>query len=123
MSMKPSSSIRCCFHTWHDAEQITYCIFAFIECEQSALASARFNQMSSTGGTGEGKQRGRAAAAIDQGEQPFLSTLPAPGEAQFLTVLKPCSILLRHVRHRATEFYSILFGARSLLAVPACVCC
>jgi hypothetical protein len=56
---------------------------------------------------------------VTKANNPFLSTLPAPGEAQFLTVLKPCSILLPHVHQRATEFYSILFGARSLLAVPA----
>jgi Cupin len=41
----------------------------------------------------------------------FLSTLAAPGEAQFLTVLKPCSILLPHTHQRANEFYSVLFGA------------
>jgi hypothetical protein len=49
----------------------------------------------------------------------FLATLPGPGEAQFVTVLKPCSILLPHVHPAATEFYSILFGARRLVAVNA----
>lgn len=47
---------------------------------------------------------------VTKGTNPFLSTLAAPGEAQFLTVLKPCSILLPHVHQRANEFYSVLFG-------------
>jgi hypothetical protein len=51
---------------------------------------------------------------VTKANNPFLATLTAPGEAQFLTVLKPCGILLPHVHQRATEFYSILFGARSL---------
>jgi hypothetical protein len=41
----------------------------------------------------------------------FLSTLPNRGTAQFLTVLKPCGILLPHVHQRASEVYSILTGA------------
>jgi hypothetical protein len=51
---------------------------------------------------------------VTKANNPFLATLTEPGEAQFLTVLKPCGILLPHVHQRATEFYSILFGARSL---------
>jgi hypothetical protein len=41
---------------------------------------------------------------------PFLSTLAGAGEAQFLTALKPCSILLPHIHPRANEFYSVIFG-------------
>jgi hypothetical protein len=56
------------------------------------------------------------AAALQQrvtkGSNPFLATLAEPGEAQFLTVLKPCSILLPHNHQRANEFYSVLFGVR-----------
>ena len=48
---------------------------------------------------------------VTKGTNQFLSTLAAPGEAQFLTVLKPCSILLPHVHPRANEFYSVIFGA------------
>jgi mannose-6-phosphate isomerase-like protein (cupin superfamily) len=40
----------------------------------------------------------------------FLSTLAEPGESQFLTVLKPCSILLPHTHQRANEFYTVIFG-------------
>lgn len=47
---------------------------------------------------------------VTKATNPFLSTLAAPGEAQFLTVLKPCSILLPHVHQRANEFYSVIFG-------------
>ena len=48
---------------------------------------------------------------VTKGTNPFLSTLAEPGEAQFLTVLKPCGILLPHVHQRANEFYSVIFGA------------
>jgi hypothetical protein len=47
---------------------------------------------------------------VTKGEQQFLSTLPHGGAAQFLTVLKPCSILLPHDHPRATEFFSVFFG-------------
>ena len=47
---------------------------------------------------------------VTKGTNPFLSTLAEPGEAQFLTVLKPCGILLPHVHQRANEFYSVIFG-------------
>jgi mannose-6-phosphate isomerase-like protein (cupin superfamily) len=47
---------------------------------------------------------------IDKGTQPFLSTLPYPGSAQFLCALKPCGILTPHVHQRATEIYSVLYG-------------
>ena len=47
---------------------------------------------------------------VTKGTNPFLSTLAEPGEAQFLTVLKPCSILLPHTHQRANEFYSVIFG-------------
>jgi len=47
---------------------------------------------------------------VTKATNPFLSTLAAPGEAQFLTALKPCSVLLPHVHQRANEFYSVLFG-------------
>jgi hypothetical protein len=50
---------------------------------------------------------------ITKAQVPFLSTLAAPGLAQFLTVLKPCSILLPHNHPRANEFYSVLFGSFS----------
>ena len=48
---------------------------------------------------------------VTKGTNPFLSTLAEPGEAQFLTVLKPCGILLPHTHQRANEFYSVIFGA------------
>lgn len=48
---------------------------------------------------------------VDKVGNKFLSTLPYPGSAQHLTVLKPCGIALPHVHQRATEFYSILSGA------------
>lgn len=48
---------------------------------------------------------------VDKGANQFLSTLPTPGSAQFLTALKPCGILLPHVHQRATELYSVIFGA------------
>lgn len=48
---------------------------------------------------------------VDKTTNPFLSTLAEPGESQFLTVLKPCGILLPHVHQRANEFYSVIFGA------------
>ena len=48
---------------------------------------------------------------VTKATNPFLSTLAEPGEAQFLTVLKPCGILLPHVHQRANEFYSVIFGA------------
>ena len=58
---------------------------------------------------------------VTKGTNPFLSTLAEPGEAQFLTVLKPCGILLPHTHQRANEFYSVIFGApRSLLCVFGC---
>ena len=47
---------------------------------------------------------------VTKGTNVFLSTLAEPGEAQFLTVLKPCGILLPHVHQRANEFYSVIFG-------------
>lgn len=50
---------------------------------------------------------------VTKASNQFLSTLAAPGEAQFLTVLKPCSILLPHVHQRANEFYSVIFGTPS----------
>jgi hypothetical protein len=54
------------------------------------------------------------AAALQQrvttANNPFLATLAAPGEAQFLTAQKPCSILLPHTHQRANEFYSVIFG-------------
>ena len=52
---------------------------------------------------------------VTKGTNPFLSTLAEPGEAQFLTVLKPCGILLPHTHQRANEFYSVIFGAESLM--------
>ena len=48
---------------------------------------------------------------VTKNEQPFLATQPDPGQAGFLTFMKPCSILLPHTHPRATEFYHILFGA------------
>ncbi|KAK9808713.1 hypothetical protein WJX72_002380 [[Myrmecia] bisecta] len=47
---------------------------------------------------------------VDKAGNPFLSTLPPPGMAQFLTALKPCGNLLPHNHPRATEFYSVLYG-------------
>ena len=52
---------------------------------------------------------------VTKATNPFLSTLAEPGEAQFLTVLKPCGILLPHTHQRANEFYSVIFGAPALL--------
>lgn len=46
---------------------------------------------------------------VTKAQQPFLSTLSDNGQAQFLTVLKPCGIILPHVHH-SSEFYSIMFG-------------
>ena len=54
---------------------------------------------------------------VTKGTNPFLATLAEPGEAQFLTVLKPCSILLPHTHQRANEIYTVLFGTR--LPCPA----
>lgn len=48
---------------------------------------------------------------VTKGTNPFLATLAEPGEAQFLTALKPCGILLPHTHQRANEFYTVLFGA------------
>ena len=48
---------------------------------------------------------------VTKGTNVFLSTLAEPGEAQFLTALKPCGILLPHTHQRANEFYSVIFGA------------
>ena len=48
---------------------------------------------------------------VTKAQTGFLSTLTAPGAAQFLTVLKPCGIILPHVHQRASELYSVLFGA------------
>jgi mannose-6-phosphate isomerase-like protein (cupin superfamily) len=47
---------------------------------------------------------------VTKGTNQFLATLAEPGESQFLTVLKPCSILLPHTHQRANEFYSVIFG-------------
>jgi len=47
---------------------------------------------------------------IDKAAQPFLSTLPYPGSAQFVTALKPCGILTPHVHQRATEIYTVIYG-------------
>jgi hypothetical protein len=48
---------------------------------------------------------------VTRQENPFLSTLAKDGLAQFLTLLKPCGILLPHVHQRSNEFYSVLLGA------------
>ena len=58
---------------------------------------------------------------VTKGTNPFLSTLAEPGEAQFLSVLKPCGILLPHTHQRANEFYSVIFGASPPSHVPLCV--
>lgn len=50
---------------------------------------------------------------VTKGSNVFLSTLTEPGESQFLTVLKPCGILLPHTHQRANEFYTVIFGAPS----------
>ena len=42
---------------------------------------------------------------------PQLATLTAPGSSAFLTLIKPCSILLPHVHPRATELFVVLSGA------------
>ena len=57
---------------------------------------------------------------VTKGTNPFLSTLAEPGEAQFLTVLKPCGILLPHVHPRANEFYSVIFGELPPAVFPTC---
>ena len=56
---------------------------------------------------------------VTKGTNVFLSTLAEPGEAQFLTVLKPCGILLPHTHQRANEFYSVIFGAPQPY-IPVC---
>ena len=48
---------------------------------------------------------------VTKASNPFLSTLNAPGESQFLTALKPCGILMPHMHMRANEFYTVLSGA------------
>jgi hypothetical protein len=48
---------------------------------------------------------------VTKASNQFLATLAEPGESQFLTVLKPCGILLPHTHQRANEFYSVIFGA------------
>eukprot|EP00892_Ulva_mutabilis_P012144 jgi/Ulvmu1/9301/UM050_0050.1 len=45
---------------------------------------------------------------VTKGTNPFLSTLAEPGEAQFLTVLKPCGILLPHTHQRANRGLSAM---------------
>eukprot|EP00892_Ulva_mutabilis_P001903 jgi/Ulvmu1/11713/UM008_0124.1 len=40
----------------------------------------------------------------------FLSTLTAPGVAQYLTAVKPCGIVLPHIHLRANELYTVIFG-------------
>jgi hypothetical protein len=60
---------------------------------------------------------------VDKGTNTFLSTLAQPGEAQFLTVLKPCSILLPHVHQNAHEFYSVIFGPHIFSALCSHTCC
>ena len=61
---------------------------------------------------------------VTKGQNQFLSTLAEPGLAQFLTFLKPCSILLPHVHQRANEFYSVFYGAlpRQSAANISCYC-
>lgn len=49
---------------------------------------------------------------------PFLSTLAGQGEAQFLTVLKPCGILMPHLHLRANEFYTVLYGTMDAGIAP-----
>ena len=56
---------------------------------------------------------------VTKGTNPFLSTLAEPGEAQFLTVLKPCGILLPHTHQRANEFYSVIFGTPPRLYISS----
>ena len=58
---------------------------------------------------------------VSKGQNQFLSTLAKDGAAQFLTVLKPCGILLPHVHQRGNEFYSVVFGASSFSVPPAAV--
>jgi hypothetical protein len=55
---------------------------------------------------------------VTKQENPFLSTLAKDGQAQFLTLLKPCGILLPHVHQRSNEFYSVLLGASRQNYVP-----
>eukprot|EP00892_Ulva_mutabilis_P012392 jgi/Ulvmu1/9525/UM053_0013.1 len=47
---------------------------------------------------------------VTKASNPFLSTLTALGESQFLTALKPCGILMPHMHMRANEFYTVLSG-------------
>ena len=47
---------------------------------------------------------------VSKATNQFLSTLSQQGEAQFLTVLKPCSILLPHLHPRANEFNTVIYG-------------
>ena len=55
---------------------------------------------------------------VTKATNPFLAPLAKPGEAQFLTVLKPCSILLPHTHQRANEFYTVLFGTSVGTSMP-----
>ena len=54
---------------------------------------------------------------VTKGQNQFLSTLAKDGEAQFVTALKPCGILLPHVHQRANEFYSVVFGAHCVTLI------
>ena len=61
---------------------------------------------------------------IDKSANQFLSTLPTPGQAQFLTVLKPCGLLLPHVHMRASELYTVLYGEPSITSCQSdWLCC
>jgi hypothetical protein len=48
---------------------------------------------------------------VTKAQQGLLATNPKDGVAQFLTVLKPCGLILPHLHPRSTELYSIVFGA------------
>ena len=83
-------------HAWHRL----HAVVTPSACLQDVFSNVQSAPAGRHGGDG---QRSGAAAARDQGHQ-------------FLTVLKPCTILLPHTHQRANEFYSVIFGAR----LPAC---
>jgi mannose-6-phosphate isomerase-like protein (cupin superfamily) len=74
-----------------------------------AATAFKFSFAAVTGGS---KVENAAALQlqVDKLSKSFLSTLPYPGAAQFLTAIKPCGILTPHVHQRATELYSVLYG-------------
>jgi hypothetical protein len=75
-----------------------------MKCDRAANEVAPLSQGALTDNDAALQQR------VTVANNPFLATLSTPGQAQFLTAQKPCSILLPHNHQKASEFYTILFG-------------